>query len=583
MISLLKYLRKKDIGLIIVAIGFIVLQVWLDLTLPDYTKKLVAAISASTATMSVVWENGGMMLLFAFSSMAAAILCVFCCAKVAASFAQTLREKLFDKVSTFSNVEMNHFSTPSLITRTTNDVVLMQMFLAMGLQVLIKAPVLAIWAICKISNTSIEWTTATIVCVMFIVITVSILVAICFPKFRKIQKLTDDLNDVTRENISGVRVVRAFNAEDYQENKFEKVNDKITKTNLFTARLMGLMNPVMTICMNGLSLAIYWIGAYLINDETNVLLKIDLFSNMTVFSQYAMQVVMAFMMLIMIFIILPRTLVSASRIKEVLNTTPSIVDGTGTKEVSQKGVLEFKNVSFTYSVGKNTAVSNISFKVNPGETVAFIGATGSGKSTIVNLIPRFYDANKGEILFDGINIREYKEEELRDKISLASQKAVLFKGDIKSNIIYGINEEVKDEDPRIEKALRISKSDFVYELEEGIHSLVAQGGSNFSGGQKQRISIARAVFKESELIIFDDTFSALDYKTDMLVRKAIKEELTNTSIIIVAQRIGTIKNADKIIVLDQGRIVGMGKHDELLNTCELYKEIALSQLSKEEL
>lgn len=583
MFSLLKYLKKKDWVCILLVVGLIVLQVWLDLTMPDYTAKLSTAVSSGNVGMSDVWENGGMMLLCALGSMCSAIACGFLCARIAASFAQTLRLKLFERVSTFSNVEMNRFTTPSLITRTTNDVVQMQNFVAMGMQVSIKAPVLAIWAICKISSTSIAWTSATIICVAVIVVMVGILVALCYPKFKKIQRLTDNLNDVTRENVSGVRVVRAFNAEEYQEKKFEDVNTKIMKNQLFTSKTMGLMMPVMNLCMNGLTLSIYWIGAYLMNGEADVLSRFELIGNMTAFTQYALQVVMAFMMLIMIFIILPRTIVSAGRIREVLQTKPSIVDGEGAEALEKSGEIEFKNVSFAYSDGSNVAVNDINFKINKGETVAFIGATGSGKSTVIHLLSRFYDATDGEVLIDGVNVRDYKIEDLRNKISVASQKAVLFKGDVKSNITYGENKTVADDDERIMKSLEIAQAAFVLEGEKGIHGDVAQGGTNFSGGQKQRLSIARAVYKGSEIMVFDDSFSALDYKTDMLVRKGIKENLTDTTIIIVAQRIGTIKNADKIIVMDEGKIAGIGRHEELLNTCAVYKEIALSQLSKEEL
>lgn len=583
MFSLLRYLKKKDWVYILLVVGLIVLQVWLDLTMPDYTKKLSTAVSSGNVGMSDVWENGGMMLLCALGSMFSAIACGFLCARIAASFAQTLRLKLFAQVSSFSNVEMNRFTTPSLITRTTNDVVQMQNFVAMGMQVSIKAPILAIWAICKISSTSIAWTSATIICVAVIVVTVGILVGLCYPKFKRIQKLTDSLNDVTRENVSGVRVVRAFNAEEYQEEKFEAVNTKIMKNQLFTSKAMGLMMPVMNLCMTGLMLAIYWIGAYLINEEATVIGRFELIGNMTAFTQYALQVVMAFMMLIMIFIILPRTVVSAGRIKEVLQTKPGITDGDYADIREKTGEIEFKNVSFAYSDGSNVAVSDINFKINKGDTVAFIGATGSGKSTIINLISRFYDVTDGEVLINGVNVQDYKIEDLRNKVSVASQKAVLFKGNIKSNITYGKNEMIADDDERIMKSLEIAQANFVLEAEKGIHSDVAQGGTNFSGGQKQRLSIARTVFKGSEIMIFDDSFSALDYKTDMLVRKGIKENLKDTTIIIVAQRIGTIKNADKIIVMDEGKIAGIGRHEELLRTCAVYKEIALSQLSKEEL
>ena len=569
------------------AIGFIVVQVWLELKMPDYTKELTKIVQSGTNTMTEVWKNGGMMLLCAAGSMVSAIICSYFISQVASSFSMTLREELFKRITSFSNVEMNQFSTPSLITRTTNDVVQMQNFMAMGVQLLFKAPIMAIWAICKISATDVRWTLATIICVFIIVICVGILIALCLPRFKKIQRLTDELNDRTRENISGVRVVRAFNAEAYQTQKFENVNDTITKTNLFTSKAMGLLSPIMNVCMNGLMIAIYFIGAILINaitsnDFNNVVLeRVNVIGNMTAFSQYAIQVVMAFMMLIMIFIILPRTIVSGNRIYEVLKTKPSITDGKQENSLEKEGgEVEFRNVSFSYNKDSLPTISNISFHVKKGETLAIIGATGSGKSTIIHLIPRFYDATSGEVLVNGINVLDYKVKDLRNLVAIASQKAALFKGTIKDNITYG-SSTIDQE--RMDMALDIAKADFVKDLEQGVDSMVAQGGSNFSGGQKQRISIARAVYKNAPIIIFDDTFSALDYKTDMLVRKKIKENLKDTTVIIIAQRIGTIMNADKIVVLDEGKIVGMGTHEQLLQSCSIYQEIALSQLSKEEL
>ena len=523
-----------------------------------------------------------MMLLCAAGSMVSAIICSYFISQVASSFSMALREELFKRITSFSNVEMNQFSTPSLITRTTNDVVQMQNFMAMGVQLLFKAPIMAIWAICKISATDVRWTLATIICVFIIVICVGILIALCLPRFKKIQRLTDELNDRTRENISGVRVVRAFNAEAYQTQKFENVNDTITKTNLFTSKAMGLLSPIMNVCMNGLMITIYFIGAILINaitsnDFNNVVLeRVNVIGNMTAFSQYAIQVVMAFMMLIMIFIILPRTIVSGNRIYEVLKTKPSITDGKQENSLEKEGgEVEFRNVSFSYNKDSLPTISNISFHVKKGETLAIIGATGSGKSTIIHLIPRFC-----EVLVNGINVLDYKVKDLRNLVAIASQKAALFKGTIKDNIMYG-SSTIDQE--RMDMALDIAKADFVKDLEQGVDSMVAQGGSNFSGGQKQRISIARAVYKNAPIIIFDDTFSALDYKTDMLVRKKIKENLKDTTVIIIAQRIGTIMNADKIVVLDEGKIVGMGTHEQLLQSCSIYQEIALSQLSKEEL
>lgn len=461
-----------------------------------------------------------------------------------------------------------------------------QNFMAMGVQLLFKAPIMAIWAICKISTSNIKWTTAVLIGVVIMVICVAILVGVCLPRFRKIQKLTDDLNNVMRENVAGVRVVRAYNAEDYQEQKFEKVNDDITKNNLFASRSMGIMSPLITLIMNVLVLSIYWIGAILINDipltsEASVLERVGVVGNMTAFSQYALQVVMAFMMLIVIFIILPRTIISARRISEVLKTNPSMSFGDVTQSQNQ-GEIEFRNVCFSYpdSSEGEKVLTDISFKVEKGQTLAIIGATGSAKTSLINLIPRLYDVSNGEVLVDGVDVRDYDEKVLRDKISVASQKAVLFKGSIKDNITYGAKEY---DEKKLCDAIQISQSNFINDLEDGVQHEVAQGGTNFSGGQKQRISIARAIYKDAEIMIFDDTFSALDYKTDMLVRKAIKEKLGDKTIIIVAQRIGTIKDCDQIIVLDEGKIAGIGTHTQLLENCNVYKEIALSQLSKEEL
>lgn len=575
-----KNLQKKDIFFILICAVLVVTQVWLELKMPDYTQKLTELVSSGNADMDAVLQNGGKMLLCAVLSMGAAIICGFFASHVAANFARTLRIKLFDRITNFGDSEINRFSTPSLITRTTNDVVQLQMLIAIGLQVMIKAPVMAVWAIGKISATNVQWTEATLATVMIMVALIGILVGLCYPRFKKIQKLTDELNNATRENISGVRVVRAFNADEYQHNKFEKINNNVMRNNLFTSRLMGLMMPVLQLCMSGLTLAIYWIGAYVINDAP-LMDKATQMGNMTAFTQYALQVVMSFMMLIMIFVILPRTMVSARRIAEVLNTKSSISYRDKAVSAEKTGELEFRNVSFKYGDADNDCINDISFKINKGETFAIIGATGSGKSTIVNLIPRYYDVTGGEILLDGVDIREYPEEQLQKKISIAPQKAVMFMGDIKSNVIYGSEENADDE--RVKRALKIANADFVDDLTDGINERVAQGGTNYSGGQKQRLSIARAIYKDSEIMIFDDTFSALDYKTDMLVRKAIKENLKGTTVIIVAQRIGTIKNADKILVLDEGRIVGMGTHKELLDNCAIYKEIALSQLSKEEL
>lgn len=582
MIKIFKYLKKIDLLYLFFAICLIVFQVFLDLTMPDYTAKLTTTIYSESLIMGEILKNGGMMLLCALGSLVSAISVGYFSSHIAANFAKTLRENLFNKISEFSDKEINYFSTASLITRTTNDVVQMQGLIAMGMQMIIKAPILAVWAMFKISNTSIEWTMATVITIGVIIITILIVMLTAYPKFKRIQKLTDKMNGVTRENIEGVRVIRAFNAENYQEEKFAKVNKEVTKTNLFTSRMTGVLSPIMSLGMNILVLAIYWIGASLINNA-DVKDKAVLLGNMTSFSQYALQIVMAFMMLVMIFIILPRAAVSAKRINEVLDTDISIKFDSQSDNSDLKGEIEFKNVNFSYSSDDNYCLENISFKIEKGQTFAIIGATGAGKTSLINLIPRFYDATSGEVLLNGLNIKKYSKKDIENKISIATQKAILFKGDIKSNVIYGCKDEISDEDENLLKALKIAQANFVLDTENGIHMHVAQNGTNLSGGQKQRVSIARAIFKKAEVVIFDDTFSALDYKTDMLVRKEIKNNLKDTTVIIVAQRIGTIKNADQILVLDDGKIAGIGKHEDLLNNCRIYKEIALSQLNEEEL
>ncbi|MBR2577814.1 MAG: ABC transporter ATP-binding protein, partial [Erysipelotrichaceae bacterium] len=497
---------------------------------------------------------------------------------VANNFEKNLRSKVFKKVVAYSDSEVNRFSIASLITRTTNDITQTNMFLGMGLQLLIKAPLMAGLAIVKISNADLKWTFATIICVLVIIMTVITAALICIPRFKLIQKLTDKLNNVTRENIAGVRVIRAFNAQDYQKAKFEKTNSDIYSIHIFTGRVTGAIAPVMTIGMNCLTLAIYWIGALIINAYTGsdaLMNRAATIGNMTAFTSYAMQVIMSFMLLSVTFLLLPRVIVSVNRINEVLDTDISLTDGEG-KNGSAKGSVEFIDVDFSYNGEDHDVLNDITFKADKGETIAIIGATGSGKTSLVNLIPRFYDVNKGKVLVDGINVKDYKLKDLRAKVSFAFQKAALFKGTVLDNITYGC-EEIDEE--RARKALDIAQADFISDL--GFE--ITQGATNLSGGQKQRLSIARALYKNSEIIIFDDTFSALDYKTDMLVRKGISENYKDATVIIIAQRIGTIKNADRIIVLDEGRIAGMGRHEELLENCEVYKEIALSQLSKEEL
>lgn len=584
MIKLFKNLRKQEWGLVALALVFIIAQVWLDLTMPDYMADITRMVQTDGSTMNEILTAGGKMLLCALGSLVSAVLTAICAAKIATSFAAIIRSKLFSKVQSFSMEEIGHFSTASLITRSTNDVTQIQMLIAMGLQMLVKAPIMAVWAIMKISDKKWQWTFSTGVAVVVLLLIVGVCLMLVTPKFKKIQSLTDDLNRVTRENLTGLSVVRAYNAERYQENKFEKANDVLTNTNLFAHRTLSFMLPSIQIVMSGLTLAIYWIGAVLINDA-GMVDKVQIFSDMMVFSQYAIQVVMAFMMLVMIFMILPRASVAAGRIQEVLETKLTVEDGVGTHGKPDKaGEIVFDNVSFKYPDADECVLKDISFTAKKGETVALIGATGCGKSTVINLIPRFYDVTEGSVSVDGVNVKEYTQKGLRNKIGYVSQKATLFTGTIESNVAYGDNGKDNASEEEIKKALDIAQaSEFVDSLEDGSKSYVAQGGSNFSGGQKQRMSIARAIARKPEILIFDDSFSALDYRTDKVLRKALSESCKDSTRIIVAQRIGTIRDADRIIVLEDGQIAGMGKHEELMQTCEVYQQIALSQLSKEEL
>ncbi len=584
MIKLIKKLNLKEIILILISIGFITIQVWLDLKLPDYMSSITVLLQKAGTTIKDILVPGSKMLLCALGSLTSAIIVGFFAANIAANFSKRLRESVFKKVEDFGMEEVKKFSTSSLITRTTNDITQVQMLISMGLQMIIKAPIMFIWAITKISSKSWQWTAVTGGAVLLLLILITVLILFALPKFKIIQNLTDNLNKITRENLTGIRVIRAFNAEDYQEKKFDKANNELTNTNLFTQRLMGLMSPVMTFIMSGLTLSIYFIGAYLI-DKAMMMDKIDLFSNMIVFSSYAMQVVISFMMLAIIFIIYPRASISAKRISEVLNTNSKIKEGDIDKNITDEtGTIEFKNVCFKYPDAEEYLLKNISFKVNKGETVAFIGSTGSGKSTLINLIPRFYDATEGEIFIDGINIKEYKQNFLNNKIGYIPQKAVMFNSSIFDNIAYGDDSKGKKTKEQVKEAIKVAQGyDFVESMPEKYDSHIAQSGTNISGGQKQRLSIARAIIRNPEIYIFDDSFSALDYKTDYILRKELKEYTKDATILIVAQRIGTIKNADKIIVLDNGEIVGIGKHKELLKNCQVYKEIGLSQLSKEEL
>ena len=583
MLKLLKYLTKQDWGLAVLALVFIVAQVWLDLTMPDYMSEITTLVQTQGSAMSDILIAGGKMLACALGSFAASIIAAICAARIAANFSATLREKLFDQVQSFSMAEIGKFSTASLITRSTNDVMQVQMLIVMGLQVLLKAPIMAVWAICKIAGKSWQWTMSTGVAVAVLLVIVLVCVIVAMPKFRKLQKLTDDINRVTRENLTGLNVIRAYNAEGYQEAKFEDANQRLTKTQLFANRTMAFLMPGIQMVMSGLTLAVYWIGAYLV-ENAQLTDKLPIFSDMIVFSQYAMQVVMAFMMLVIIFIILPRASVAAKRILEVLNTRSSIQDGSVTQsQPGKKGEIEFRNVSFRYPDADGDVLQNITFTAHQGETVALIGATGCGKSTVINLIPRFYDVTQGQVLVDGVDVREYNQHALRDKIGYVSQKSILFSGTVKSNVAYGDSGKPSSEEDVIHAVRTAQAEEFVQKLPEEYDGYIAQGGSNLSGGQKQRLSIARAICRHPEIFIFDDSFSALDYKTDRVLRQTLQQECGDSTRIIVAQRIGTIRDADKIIVLEDGKIAGMGKHEELMKSCPVYQQIALSQLSKEEL
>ena len=582
MIKLLKRLDKKDIIYAIICIIFIILQVWLDLKMPDYMSQITVLVQTEGSKMQDILINGGYMVLCALGSFAFAVIAGYLAATISSNFSRNLRKEIFDKVENIDTEEVKGFSTSSLITRTTNDVTQVEMLIAIGLQLLIKAPITAIWAVTKILNKSWQWSALTGVAVVILLSVIIVLMIIVVPRFKKVQKLIDKLNGVTRENLTGIRVVRAFNAEKYQENKFDETNDKLTNMQLFNQKKFAIMMPVMYLIMYGLTLSIYFIGAGLI--QNSVLAdKITLFGNMIVFSSYAMQVIMSFLMLAMIFMMIPRAEVSAKRINEVLDTKQNIIPGTFDGETKEKGTVEFKNVSFKYPDADEYVLENISFKVNKGETIAFIGSTGSGKSTLINLVPRFYDATEGEVLIDGINVKEYKPETLNNKLGYVPQKAVMFAGTVNYNISYGDNgKEITQE--KIKEAAEVAQaSEFIEKMDNKYETHIAQGGSNVSGGQKQRLAIARAIARDPEIYIFDDSFSALDYKTDAVLRKELKKYTKDATSLIVAQRIGTIMNADKIVVLDSGKCVGIGTHKELLKNCDVYKEIALSQLSKEEL
>lgn len=584
MLKIFKYLKSKEWLFVFFSVIFILVQVWLDLKLPDYMSEVTTLVQLEGSTMEDILTSGGHMMLCAFGSLISCAIVAFFASKVAAAFSMRIRSKVFNKVESFSMDEINNFSTASLITRSTNDITQIQMFIAMGLQVIIKAPILAIWAIIKISDKNWQWTTTTAGAVIFLLVINIIIITFAIQKFKKIQGLTDNLNNITRENLTGLRVIRAYNAESYQEKKFENANNDLTSNNLFANRIMAIMNPSMGLVMNGLNLAVYWIGAYLIQ-RASMQDKLSLFSDMVVFSAYAVQVVIAFMMLTIIFIILPRATVCAKRINEVLDTKLSILDGQkDVSDISLRGEIEFKNVSFKYKDAKEYALKNISFTAHKGEIVAFIGSTGSGKSTLINLIPRLYDTTSGEVLVDGINVKEYSKKDLNNKLGYVPQRAILFSGTVLSNVAYGIDETGDEILEKVKKSISVAQgTDFIENMKNTYNGNIAEGGTNVSGGQKQRLNIARAIYKNPEIYIFDDSFSALDYKTDRNLRLELKKQTVDATNIIVAQRIGTIKNADKIIVLDEGEIVGMGTHKELLKTCKVYREIAYSQLSKEEL
>lgn len=584
MVKLLKKLTWKDFILAAVAFVFIIVQVWLSLTMPDYMSEITKLVQTKGSKMNDILIAGGKMLACALGSLLAAVCTSICASKISSNFSANLRGQVFHKVQSFSMEEIGNFSTASLITRSTNDITQVQMLIVMGLEVLLKAPIMAVWALCKISTKNWQWTASTGVAVVVLLSFVCVCVAVALPKFKKLQSLTDNLNRVTRENLTGLNVVRAYNAEGYQQKKFNDANDELTKTQLFANRTMGTMMPGIQMVMNGLMLAIYWIGAYLISNA-QMFDKLTIFSDMIVFTQYAMQVVMSFMMLVMIFVLLPRASVSAKRINEMLDMPLSIKDGTKENGIDgKKGEVEFRNVSFCYPDAEKDVIEDISFTAHKGETIAFIGSTGCGKSTVINMIPRFYDATKGEVLVDGVNVKEYTQKALRNKIGYVSQKAVLFTGSIKSNVAYGDNGTKGFTDDVVKQAIETAQAkEFVDKTEGGVDAFVAQGGSNFSGGQKQRLSIARAICRHPEILIFDDSFSALDYKTDRVLRDTLRKTCADATRFIVAQRIGTIRDADKIIVLDDGKIAGMGKHNELMETCEVYRQIAYSQLSKEEL
>lgn len=583
MFKLFKNLTKKDILFILISITLVVFQVWVELKMPEYMSSITRLVQTEGSKMNDILHDGGLMLACACASLISSCIIGYYASKIASSFAATLRFKIFEKIQEYSSEEMKAFDTSSLITRTTNDVTQVDMIIGLGLQMFIKAPIMAVWAVLKILDKGFEWSVLVAGCVVILLITVGTIMLIVLPRFEKVQKLIDKVNGVTRENLTGIRVIRAFNAEKFQTGRFEEVNNDLTNMQLFNQRTFAFMQPIMNIVMHGLTLGIYIIGAILIS-RSGMFDKLTLFSNMVVFSSYGMQVIMSFLMLAMIFMMIPRAKISARRINEILDAKISIKSGNFDGETKEYGTVEFKDVSFKYPDADEYLIKNISFKANKGDTVAFIGSTGSGKSTLINLVPRFYDATDGEILVDGVNVKDYKLEALHNKLGYVPQKAVMFTGTIYDNVSYGDNGKDKASMDLVKEAIEVAQgTDFVTKMDETYESHIARGGTNVSGGQKQRLAIARAIARKPEIYIFDDSFSALDYKTDAILRKELKKYTKDATSLIVAQRIGTIINADKIIVLDRGKCVGMGTHEELLKSCDVYKEIALSQLSEEEL